>query len=190
MECVGAIDQGTQSTRFVLYDRKGLTVASHQVEFEQITPRAGCALRRCVATPLPETLTKPLGITGPVKLRGANVQGMLQAWRGSPRGNTLPHRREACCFAPLSPVMAALSTDAPMPPISHSVLSAACDKHAALPFGLGHVGGRPCCSLGWQGAAARWSLSKKTALSRLTCPFRRHDDVDLRCPPHDQVGRA
>ncbi|PSC73566.1 Glycerol kinase [Micractinium conductrix] len=41
MECVGAIDQGTQSTRFFLYDRNCQPLASAQVEFPQIYPRAG-----------------------------------------------------------------------------------------------------------------------------------------------------
>ncbi|KAK9907548.1 hypothetical protein WJX75_005787 [Coccomyxa subellipsoidea] len=41
MECIGAIDQGTQSTRFLLYDRSANLVASHQVEFTQITPKPG-----------------------------------------------------------------------------------------------------------------------------------------------------
>ena len=38
---VGAIDQGTTSTRFILFDRDGRLVASDQREHEQITPRAG-----------------------------------------------------------------------------------------------------------------------------------------------------
>ncbi|UCF97407.1 MAG: glycerol kinase GlpK [Spirochaetaceae bacterium] len=38
---VGAIDQGTTSTRFILFDRQGRTVASHQLEHRQIFPQAG-----------------------------------------------------------------------------------------------------------------------------------------------------
>ncbi|CAI5936574.1 unnamed protein product [Closterium sp. NIES-65] len=38
---VGAIDQGTTSTRFFLYDDHLRVVASHQMEFEQIQPQAG-----------------------------------------------------------------------------------------------------------------------------------------------------
>jgi glycerol kinase len=38
---VGAIDQGTTSTRFVLFDRKGRTIGSHQLEHRQMFPRAG-----------------------------------------------------------------------------------------------------------------------------------------------------
>jgi glycerol kinase len=40
---VGGIDQGTSSTRFILFDRKGVAVASHQKEFAQIYPKPGCA---------------------------------------------------------------------------------------------------------------------------------------------------
>jgi glycerol kinase len=38
---VGAIDQGTTSTRFMLFDHSGGVVASHQLEHEQIFPKAG-----------------------------------------------------------------------------------------------------------------------------------------------------
>ncbi len=40
-EFVGAIDQGTTSTRFVIIDHDGQVVSSHQLEHEQILPRAG-----------------------------------------------------------------------------------------------------------------------------------------------------
>lgn len=43
IDCVGAIDQGTQSTRFVIYDARGAVLGSHQEEFAQHNPRAGCA---------------------------------------------------------------------------------------------------------------------------------------------------
>ncbi|QOR70470.1 glycerol kinase GlpK [Ruania alkalisoli] len=38
---VGAIDQGTTSTRFMLFDHGGNEVGRHQLEHEQILPRAG-----------------------------------------------------------------------------------------------------------------------------------------------------
>ncbi|MET1062565.1 MAG: glycerol kinase GlpK [Aeromicrobium sp.] len=38
---VGAIDQGTTSTRFMIFDHDGHEVARHQLEHEQILPRAG-----------------------------------------------------------------------------------------------------------------------------------------------------
>src|SRR3954470_4469870 len=38
---VGAIDQGTTSSRFIVFDRDGRIVAADQREHEQITPRAG-----------------------------------------------------------------------------------------------------------------------------------------------------
>ena len=38
---VGAIDQGTTSTRFMVFDHRGREVARHQVEHAQILPRAG-----------------------------------------------------------------------------------------------------------------------------------------------------
>jgi len=38
---VGAVDQGTTSTRFMLFDHSGNEVGKHQLEHEQILPRAG-----------------------------------------------------------------------------------------------------------------------------------------------------
>ncbi len=38
---VGAVDQGTTSTRFMIFDHGGNVVASHQLEHEQILPQAG-----------------------------------------------------------------------------------------------------------------------------------------------------
>lgn len=40
-EYVGAIDQGTTSTRFMVFDHDGAEVARHQLEHEQVLPRAG-----------------------------------------------------------------------------------------------------------------------------------------------------
>ncbi|MEU4692560.1 glycerol kinase GlpK [Actinoplanes sp. NPDC023714] len=38
---VGAVDQGTTSTRFMIFDHRGNEVARHQLEHEQILPQAG-----------------------------------------------------------------------------------------------------------------------------------------------------
>ncbi|MFC5729873.1 MULTISPECIES: glycerol kinase GlpK [Nocardioides] len=40
-EFVGAIDQGTTSTRFMVFDHSGAEVARHQLEHQQVLPRAG-----------------------------------------------------------------------------------------------------------------------------------------------------
>ena len=41
MKYVGAIDQGTTSTRFILFDRNSKLIASHQMEHKQIFTQAG-----------------------------------------------------------------------------------------------------------------------------------------------------
>ena len=38
---VGAIDQGTTSTRFMIFDHDGNEVSKHQLEHEQVLPQAG-----------------------------------------------------------------------------------------------------------------------------------------------------
>jgi hypothetical protein len=43
---LAAIDQGTTSTRFIVYDTAAKVVASHQLEFTQIYPQAGYVLFR------------------------------------------------------------------------------------------------------------------------------------------------
>ncbi|KAF4348306.1 hypothetical protein F8388_003198, partial [Cannabis sativa] len=44
---VGSLDQGTTSTRFIIYDKQARPVGSHQVEFKQYYPEAG--VRNCIA---------------------------------------------------------------------------------------------------------------------------------------------
>ena len=41
MKYLGAIDQGTTSTRFILFDESGKICASHQIEHKQIFPKPG-----------------------------------------------------------------------------------------------------------------------------------------------------
>ena len=38
---VGSIDQGTTSTRFLIFNKNGEPVASHQIEFKQYYPQPG-----------------------------------------------------------------------------------------------------------------------------------------------------
>lgn len=38
---IGAIDQGTTSTRFIIFNGIGEPVAMHQIEFKQIYPESG-----------------------------------------------------------------------------------------------------------------------------------------------------
>ena len=40
-EFIGAIDQGTTSSRFLIFSKSGEPVAMHQVEFKQIYPNSG-----------------------------------------------------------------------------------------------------------------------------------------------------
>ena len=38
---IGSIDQGTTSTRFIIFDGVGQPVAQHQIEFTQMYPQSG-----------------------------------------------------------------------------------------------------------------------------------------------------
>ena len=47
---IGSIDQGTTSSRFLIFNGEGNPVASHQIEFENMYPKSGYASfesRRC-----------------------------------------------------------------------------------------------------------------------------------------------
>ncbi|KAI9855199.1 MAG: Glycerol kinase [Vezdaea acicularis] len=44
---IGSIDQGTTSSRFLLFDSTGKPVASHQVEFKQLYPQSG-SVETCI----------------------------------------------------------------------------------------------------------------------------------------------
>lgn len=55
---IGSIDQGTTSSRFLIFNREGVPVASHQIEFAQHYPHSGyvCDILRARASsggPLP-----------------------------------------------------------------------------------------------------------------------------------------
>ncbi len=41
MQYIGSIDQGTTSTRFILFDEKANIVASYQMEHKQVYPQPG-----------------------------------------------------------------------------------------------------------------------------------------------------
>lgn len=41
---IGSIDQGTTSTRFIIFDGLGEPVAQHQIEFTQMYPQSGLVL--------------------------------------------------------------------------------------------------------------------------------------------------
>jgi len=43
---IGSIDQGTTSTRFLIFDGTGNPVASHQMEFKQMYPHPGSVYLR------------------------------------------------------------------------------------------------------------------------------------------------
>ena len=40
-EFIGAIDQGTTSSRFLIFNKEGEPVCSHQIEFKQYYPESG-----------------------------------------------------------------------------------------------------------------------------------------------------
>ena len=48
---IGSIDQGTTSSRFLIFDKSGTPVASHQIEFTQYYPHSGWVIRRAAIRP-------------------------------------------------------------------------------------------------------------------------------------------
>jgi glycerol kinase len=96
---VGAIDQGTTSTRFMLFDHSGAEVARHQLEHTQILPRPGwvehnpveiwertCAVVKTVLN------TQNLRVTDLAALGLTNQRETTLAWNrrtGRPYGNAI-----------------------------------------------------------------------------------------------------
>jgi glycerol kinase len=50
---VGSIDQGTTSSRFLIFNGEGDPVASHQIEFENLYPESGYVQPMPTPAPLP-----------------------------------------------------------------------------------------------------------------------------------------
>jgi hypothetical protein len=47
-EFIGAIDQGTTSSRFLIFNTQGEPIAQHQMEFKQIYPNSGYVENHCL----------------------------------------------------------------------------------------------------------------------------------------------
>jgi glycerol kinase len=52
---IGSIDQGTTSSRFLIFNGDGNPVASHQIEFENLYPKSGyvCPVPSALIAPAP-----------------------------------------------------------------------------------------------------------------------------------------
>jgi glycerol kinase len=99
MKYIGALDQGTTSTRFILFDRAGEIVASSQKEHEQIFPRAGWVehdpdeIRLRVEEVIAETMAKAVARPADVAAIGiTNQRETTMLWdrtSGKPVGNAV-----------------------------------------------------------------------------------------------------
>ncbi|EOA35035.1 hypothetical protein CARUB_v10020141mg [Capsella rubella] len=81
---IGSIDQGTTSTRFIIYDHDARPVASHQVEFTQFYPEAGWvehdpmeileSVKVCIAKALDKATADGHNVDGGLKAIGLTDQ--------------------------------------------------------------------------------------------------------------------
>ncbi|XP_074285199.1 glycerol kinase-like [Silene latifolia] len=81
---IGSIDQGTTSTRFIIYDQSSKNVGSHQVEFTQIYPVAGWvehdpmeileSIRICIAKAVDKATAEGYNVDGGMKAIGITNQ--------------------------------------------------------------------------------------------------------------------
>ncbi|KDP37048.1 hypothetical protein JCGZ_06104 [Jatropha curcas] len=81
---IGAIDQGTTSTRFIIYDQHARSVGSHQVEFTQFYPQAGWvehdpmeileSVRLCMAKAVDKATADGHNVDGALKAIGITNQ--------------------------------------------------------------------------------------------------------------------
>lgn len=56
---VGSIDQGTTSSRFLIFNGEGDPVASHQIEFENLYPKSGYVSACLLSCPLSPSVSPP-----------------------------------------------------------------------------------------------------------------------------------
>lgn len=81
---IGSLDQGTTSTRFIIYDSEAKAIASHQVEFTQFYPEAGWvehdpleileSVRVCTAKALDKAAADGHNVDGGLKAIGITNQ--------------------------------------------------------------------------------------------------------------------
>ncbi|XP_054779843.1 glycerol kinase-like [Prosopis cineraria] len=81
---IGSIDQGTTSTRFIIYDRSARAIASHQVEFTQYYPEAGWvehdpmeileSVRVCITEALKKAKSEGINVVDGLKAIGVTNQ--------------------------------------------------------------------------------------------------------------------
>ncbi|XP_028766399.1 glycerol kinase [Neltuma alba] len=81
---IGSIDQGTTSTRFIIYDRSARAIASHQVEFAQHYPEAGWvehdpmeileSVRVCITGALDQAKSEGINVVKGLKAIGVTNQ--------------------------------------------------------------------------------------------------------------------
>ncbi|NLZ76551.1 MAG: glycerol kinase GlpK [Spirochaetales bacterium] len=87
MQYLGAVDQGTTSTRFIIFDRGGAIVASHQIEHAQIFPQPGWVehdpmeiwsnTRKCITEALKKARLKGRDLAG---IGITNQRETIVAW--------------------------------------------------------------------------------------------------------------
>uniref|UniRef100_A0A7N0TIB7 glycerol kinase n=1 Tax=Kalanchoe fedtschenkoi TaxID=63787 RepID=A0A7N0TIB7_KALFE len=81
---VGSVDQGTTSTRYIIYNKAAKQIASHQVEFTQICPQAGwvehdpmeilVSVRLCMAKATDKATADGYNVDGGLKAIGITNQ--------------------------------------------------------------------------------------------------------------------
>lgn len=100
---IGSIDQGTTSTRFIIYDRSSQPVGSHQLEFTQFCPQAGWvehdpmeileSVRVCIAKAVDKATADGHNVDGGLKAIGiTNQRETTVVWSkstGSPLYNAI-----------------------------------------------------------------------------------------------------
>ncbi|KAJ3280267.1 hypothetical protein HK104_000783 [Borealophlyctis nickersoniae] len=75
---VAAIDQGTSSSRFMVFDKNGKIVVSHQVEFDQILPSPGWVEHdpKVILQSVNECIEAVAGKLGTVGLKVSDIKGI------------------------------------------------------------------------------------------------------------------
>jgi glycerol kinase len=130
-DLVGALDQGTTSTRFIVFDRGGRIVARHQLEHEQIFPHPGWVEHNPIEI-VERSKATMRGVLGVAGLRGRDLAAVgvttqretLVVWNprdGRPWYNAIVWQdtRTAEAIAALEPLRHELRERTGLPPATY-----------------------------------------------------------------------
>ncbi|KAJ0571879.1 putative glycerol kinase [Helianthus annuus] len=109
---IGSIDQGTTSTRFIIYDKHAKAIGSHQIEFTQFCPKAGWvehdpmeiieSVKVCISKAIDKASVD--GYNVDKSLKGIGITNQRETIVTPPKYHSRKHRRACDVLGSLPPI--------------------------------------------------------------------------------------